>query len=638
MPWNNYADKTMRDIYENFEAIPENRKVIIWGINQAGGEIFCETLNRRIPVECFVDITGEFQEEDKKKLFGKRVLTKEDLLNSEFTRENSYILVEKREAGKEALKWLEDHFENAYAVCSVSDIDASIKNAKSLYIYGAGSSGKRTFQVLRGHGIEINAFIDGDSRKWNKKIEDDSMDAFVYGPELLEENDVIIISSRYYPDIKKILLKSGIPEKNIFIDIRNSGEFSEEPIYYKDRVRLWFEYTRLYIIKGVEWWSFFWIVLADFYEKREIILYGVNEFTFQLIRLFELLNVQVAYCVDNVMNQEELERWGSTGGYKELYELAYEDMSDKIVYVVKVEEKADGIENGDYTILEKLGLTFFKEIRIFESSVFAIRNARIEPDYGIKKDDLLDYTYLYKKSSHQYPGYIVLGDEATAKKRILILGGSTSDVGLYESYIKSWPEFLAEEMEDAVIFCGAVCAYDSKQELLKLLRDGKQIKPDTVISYSGFNDVSQKHTEGFPYLRKKVTDRLQKQEVFGIRTAVSRAEEWIESEHMMKIIANSYGAEFIGIFQPVLSNKKNKSFNEKVVYAWSKELSWMELKDFEEYQKETQELIARIPYLYDLTDLFQYEKQEMFRDVCHLKEVGNRILANAVYRLLEGII
>lgn len=628
----------MRDIYENFDSIPENKKVIIWGINQASGEIFCETLNRRIAVECFVDLTGEFREADGKKLFGKLVLTKEELLNSEFTRENAYILVEKREAGSEELKWLEEHYESAYIVCSVSDIDSTIKNAKNLYLYGAGSSGKRTCQILREQGIEINAFIDADSGKWNKKIEDASSDAFVYGPELIGENDVIIISSRYYPDIKKLLLKRGISEKNIFIDIRNSAEFSEEPIYYKNRVRLWFEYTKLYIIKGIEWWSFFWIVLMDFYEKKKIILYGVNEFTFQLIRLFELLEVQVAYCVDHVINQENLEMQGQNIKYREIYDLAYEDMSDKIVYVVKVEEKEKGIENGDYTILEKLGLTFFKEIRIFDSSVFAIRNVRVEPDYGIKRDDLLDYTYIYKKSSYQYPGYIVLGDESKAKKRILILGGSTSDVGLYESFIKSWPEFLAEKMEDAVIFCGAVCAYDSKQELLKLLRDGKQIKPDTVISYSGFNDVSQMHTEGFPYLRKRLTDQMQKQEVFGIKTASTRAEEWIESENMMKIIANAYGAEFIGIFQPVLSNKINKSFNEKVIYAWSKELSWMQLKDFEDYQKETQELICKSPGLYDMTDLFQDETQEMFRDVCHLKEAGNRFLANAVYRLLEGVI
>lgn len=628
----------MRDIYENFDSIPENKKVIIWGINQASGEIFCETLNRRIAVECFVDLTGEFREADGKKLFGKLVLTKEELLNSEFTRENAYILVEKREAGSEELKWLEEHYESAYIVCSVSDIDSTIKNAKNLYLYGAGSSGKRTCQILREQGIEINAFIDADSGKWNKKIEDASSDAFVYGPELIGENDVIIISSRYYPDIKKLLLKRGISEKNIFIDIRNSAEFSEEPIYYKNRVRLWFEYTKLYIIKGIEWWSFFWIVLMDFYEKKKIILYGVNEFTFQLIRLFELLEVQVAYCVDHVISQENLEMQGQNIKYREIYELAYEDMSDKIVYVVKVEEKEKGIENGDYTILEKLGLTFFKEIRIFDSSVFAIRNVRVEPDYGIKRDDLLDYTYIYKKSSYQYPGYIVLGDESKAKKRILILGGSTSDVGLYESFIKSWPEFLAEKMEDAVIFCGAVCAYDSKQELLKLLRDGKQIKPDTVISYSGFNDVSQTHTEGFPYLRKRLTDQMQKQEVFGIKTASTRAEEWIESENMMKIIANAYGAEFIGIFQPVLGNKINKSFNEKVIYAWSKELSWMQLNDFEDYQKETQELICKSPGLYDMTDLFQDETQEMFRDVCHLKEAGNRFLANAVYRLLEGVI
>ena len=624
----------VRDIYENFDVIPESKNVILWGINQESGEIFCETLNRQIPVKCFVDVFGEFQGESERKLFGKPVLTRDALLNSTFIKGNSFILAGKKTTKGEELEWLEKYYKGAYYLCSASDIDTSIRESENLFIFGAGSSGKRTYKLLQEQGIHIKAFIDNDSTKWNKEIDDDTINRLVCGPEIIGEDAAVIISSRYYSEIKELLFKRGIPEKNIFIDIRNSREFSEKPICYMDRRNIWFEDVELIQIIEQEWGTFLWIALVDFYNKKKIILYGVNELTSQFLTLFTLLDIQVAYCVDNITTKEALKILGGGCKYRDIQELVYEDMSDKIVYVIKKEKNDSGIEDADYTILEKIGLVYFKQIRMFNRSANTIRNSKIEMGLGKKRDWLLGHTYIYKMTSPQYPGYIVLGNEETAKKRILILGNSTSDVGLYENYIKSWPEFLFDKMNDTVIFCGGMATYGSKKELLKLLRDGKQLSLNLVISCSGFNDIGELQIEGFPYARKRMTEESMRQDVLGIKTLATHAEEWIESEKMMKIIANSYGAEFLGVFQPILSQKKYKSFNEKVIYAWSKELWWMKLEKYEEYQKEVSRAICHIPYICDMTNVFWNEKNEMFRDICHLTEEGNRILANEIFQLI----
>lgn len=103
---------------------------------------------------------------------------------------------------------------------------------------------------------------------------------------------------------------------------------------------------------------------------------------------------------------------------------------------------------------------------------------------------------------------------------------------------------------------------------------------------------------------------------------------------MMKLIATVYGAEFIGIFQPIIINKseKNLTFEEKVL----KELVlWTDLKVYQMYQYNVIERIQDIDYLYDLTKLFYDEKICIFRDLCHLTEEGNRILCNAIYGIIR---
>jgi hypothetical protein len=71
---------------------------------------------------------------------------------------------------------------------------------------------------------------------------------------------------------------------------------------------------------------------------------------------------------------------------------------------------------------------------------------------------------------------------------ILTMGGSTTDGARGSG---SWPEELSKLLAtrgiSATVVNGGTSGYSTNQELLKLVRDGLEFKPDIVISYSGVN-------------------------------------------------------------------------------------------------------------------------------------------------------
>lgn len=71
------------------------------------------------------------------------------------------------------------------------------------YIWGTGRLGKFVKQQCEKIGIEIKGFIDSDEKRW-------SVDGKIFSPEVLNENDCVIIASIYYADISRTLKKLQI--------------------------------------------------------------------------------------------------------------------------------------------------------------------------------------------------------------------------------------------------------------------------------------------------------------------------------------------------------------------------------------------------------------------------------------------
>jgi lysophospholipase L1-like esterase len=163
---------------------------------------------------------------------------------------------------------------------------------------------------------------------------------------------------------------------------------------------------------------------------------------------------------------------------------------------------------------------------------------------------------------------------------ILTMGGSTTDSARGDH---SWPEelskLLAERGLSATVVNGGTSGYTTNQELLKLVRDGLEFKPDIVISYSGVNDRGENSELPYPmvhsyqryllefltrsqyspllpntvYLTRKILagkPPRRTESTLGVPSSRTLGQQYEKNLVLMDAIARASGATFYGIIQP----------------------------------------------------------------------------------------
>ena len=216
---------------------------------------------------------------------------------------------------------------------------------------------------------------------------------------------------------------------------------------------------------------------------------------------------------------------------------------------------------------------------------------------------------------------------------IFITGGSTSDIITDTS---NWPKELLHILEKkqicANIYVGAVDGHNSGQELLRLIADGLNIKPDIHISYSGVNDVfwsgytsqyeienfykllfPERHSNFLPnltFLLKSFESNTQLS--LKERDNLKPGDFFLRNMNIMKSVADKYNYHFYGILLPV-----NKS--DKVYSTYRKTFSY----------------ISEYEYLYSFLDVFDETDGDPFIDYCHIKPEYQEIIAKNIYKLVS---
>ena len=205
------------------------------------------------------------------------------------------------------------------------------------------------------------------------------------------------------------------------------------------------------------------------------------------------------------------------------------------------------------------------------------------------------------------PGWMIHGDEGSASTRIMILGGSTSTELYYpESWVEKLYSLFVNDGIDVVIFNGANEGNGAPSELVRMARDIHAIRPDFVISMSGMND------------QRSLDSKFEKNH------HDNPFEYWLRMERYMKHIAESEGAVFLGVLQPMNACMEPKSLLENAYFMSENHkigrtfLSGMRDDDF----------------YCNLLALFHHE-QGMFIDRCHYSDEANQRIAEEVYRLLK---
>lgn len=337
---------------------------------------------------------------------------------------------------------------------------------------------------------------------------------------------------------------------------------------------------------------------------------------------------------------------------------------------------------------------------------------------------LLDFALGYNRLS-DLPGFKCMGTPSASAPgalplRILVLGNSTTDPevadplnwripDLREQSLGSWPrhlhELLAANGIEHLIFNGAISAYTSAQEAVKLLRDGLSLAPHLVIACDGINDTGctywhdQRHPKTHSFLARldsaltpALTDRrIQIGTIestasiegisYGLATDKSPIGEWHANQRIMKAICAEFDIDFISFLQPggLYLSDYLQSCEVRIRLHWLVSnlfISWRhltahyeakhrgsqladlplrDLLDFyltcafgydaeagrfrakedvnDAFYRQARKIAFETDYIVDISETL-YGHPEAFYDGCHCTDLGNRLIAERVFREL----
>jgi len=237
--------------------------------------------------------------------------------------------------------------------------------------------------------------------------------------------------------------------------------------------------------------------------------------------------------------------------------------------------------------------------------------------------------------------------------KIFITGGSTSDIALDTNcYPKHLLKLLQHDFPNLQIYVGAVGAYGSSQEVLKLLRDGISIAPDIHISYNGVNEYQspyfvstyeqsffQKHflhqqaSPIYPYLSYYIKKRLNLLDtILNIKPFPTSDPylQWKKNMGIMYALSIGMGYTFRACLQPAFGIPTEKfsrsnAITDTIILSQYKML----------YPKALQYQRSNSSYILDCTKIFDIIPENVFVDDCHVKAKYQYIVADKIANIIR---
>jgi len=293
------------------------------------------------------------------------------------------------------------------------------------------------------------------------------------------------------------------------------------------------------------------------------------------------------------------------------------------------------------------------------------RFGALDPHLGYAYDDGEPSVERFRSRYTWYRGFAIYSNrplEQLDRPLILTLGGSTTDPLHHDA---SWPEELAKLLVErglaGTVVNGAAGGYSTNQELLKLIRDGIEFRPDLVISYSGVNDRgsygSLPHPMVHRYQRtllrnltqsgtaplvpntisllKSLADpdnESQLSYTLGVKTKRSMGEWYARNLSLMHAVTQASGAEFLAVVQPSAyvgnyewppdSDKGGKSAQ----YVAALRSLYAEIED----------LPHQPDYVHSFIGIFDGVEGVYEKDGVHTTHKGNRMIAEDMLELITG--
>ncbi len=380
--------------------------------------------------------------------------------------------------------------------------------------------------------------------------------------------------------------------------------------------------------------------IEEILEKKpeeKIVLYGCGTLGQIIYMYLKVMGKTVAYFVDNSVDKQGTKQYDTE--IKSVYDLLYEEsyVCFFCIKYGKTEAKND---------LADLGL--IEDRDYFDIARFWDRREGYE---------ILD-CFCGVSWASNIEGYKRWGEDS-AKHRVLILGGSTSDptYTMFNSWGYYFYNILKEKYQsDVVVYSGAVTGYTTAQSLLKVMRDGLILKPDVVIDLSGVNDAHEKGgyvmvSEYLQYVLGKIFSegnskeqfnswsqndrrmRSTKSCSFGLQAEQDNISRWENNIRMTNAICSEFGISYYAILQPTSTVGKSK---DKVIKKFDAlYLPEERIKVWHDFYLAAKDLCKKYSYIYDMSDVFENVEGAVYFDHVHYTEYGNKILAEKIFELVE---
>ena len=316
------------------------------------------------------------------------------------------------------------------------------------------------------------------------------------------------------------------------------------------------------------------------------------------------------------------------------------------------------------------------------------------PCLEMKTDTLLSHIPNHRNSCNIKGGkavedYVVYDGSSDKNPVLLTFGGSTTS-GFYQHYAdgETWPKYLSELVsKENYLVNGGVGSYSSLQEFLKFFRDGPRFEQvSIVVSLNGINEqpdysgrdfqrkvlypflteTQYKMNEAQLWIDQRVNTSLLDNKIFGlipnIKSAlinlrhidsntfsvsgaeeatifrpISAAERWEKNVRRLNALVSIEGAKYFVFLQPTLglegpqSNPPKGTNDEELLLSLSEEY----LLEMRNLYKELKARCQEMSFCIDISDSVP-PLGDVYADPRHHNAVGNKILADEIYKHISG--
>ncbi len=384
------------------------------------------------------------------------------------------------------------------------------------------------------------------------------------------------------------------------------------------------------------------------YRKKLVLLNGEllrKESVFQFIK--QVLDGKHFTCIGDDTELAVMRELFEYFGIEAVYHLKEKEAVGRIEYSPDTEILFySDIDEELGKELEKKGYAIKVNIKIF---LFYVMIEIYERDILLD----MDLGYNFSFSGSRYIGFKEYGDFENASLKIVALGNSTTD-GRDIEPDESWPYYLYQMLKNkiagvSVLNAGAP-SYNISDELLKFIRDVSPLKPDLVISYTGWINIAQRNEYPFTNTWRRILNNLlyvkenenlmfkninQEKKYSGMQNSMSRYQYFLMHAKQLQAAAAALGIGYKCFVQPNIYTKNELAFSENARLIYYDSIHQKE--NSKEFFAELKEDIHKYKWLYDYSGIFD-DARNVYKDTHHVYKEGNEIIAGRIFEDIQDLL